>query len=100
MFIIQWTLFISNSQELRARGCLRETVCVTYDFIGEMIFCWNFYRYGSLKSVTVSKRMISQIYIRNENKNFGKRVSCKHLKCQDLNYSLYNLNIFIICHAV
>ena len=73
MFIIQWTLFISNSQELRARGRLRETVCVTYDFIGEMIFRWKNYRYGFLKSVRVSKRIISQIYIRNKNKNFGKK---------------------------
>ena len=56
----QWSLFISNSQELRARGYLRETVCVIYDFIGEMIFCWNHYRYGFLKSVRVSKRIISQ----------------------------------------
>ena len=31
MLIIQWTLFISNSQELQARGCLRGTVCVMYD---------------------------------------------------------------------
>ena len=63
MFIIQLTLFISNSQELRARVCLRGTVCVIYDFIGEMIFCWNHHRYGFLKSVRVSKRIISQIYI-------------------------------------
>ena len=81
MSIIQWILFISNSQELRARGCLRETACVIYDFIGEMIFCWNHYRYGFLKSVRVSKRIISQIYTRNKNKNFGKRVSFKYLKC-------------------
>ena len=81
MFIIQWTLFISNSQELRARGCLRETVCVIYDFIDEVTFCWNHYRYGFLKSVRVIKRIISQIYFRNINKNFGKRVSCRYLKC-------------------
>ena len=64
MFIIQWTLFISNSQELRDRECLRETVCVIYDFIGEMTFCWNHCKYGFPKSVRVSKRIISQIYIR------------------------------------
>ena len=64
MFIIQWTLFISNSQELRDRECLRETVCVIYDFIGEMTFCWNHYKYRFPKSVRVSKRIISQIYIR------------------------------------
>ena len=80
MFIIHWTHFISNSQELRARGCLRETVCVIYDFIGEMIFCWNHYKNGFLKSVRVFKRIISQIYIRNKNKSFGKRASCKYLK--------------------
>ena len=56
----QWSLFISNSQELRARGCLRETVCVIYDFTGEMIFCCNHYRYEFLKSVRVSERIISQ----------------------------------------
>ena len=76
MFIIQWTLFISKLQELRARGCLRETVCAIYDFIGEMIFYWNHYKYGFLKSVRVSKRIISKIYIRNKNV-----LSCKYLKC-------------------
>ena len=81
MFIIQWTLFISNSQELRARGCVRETVCVIYDCVGEMIFYWNHYRYRFLESVKVSKRIILQIYIRDKNKNFGKRVSCKCFKC-------------------
>ena len=59
MFIIQWTLFISNSHELRPRGCLRQTECVMYDFIAEMIFCWNHYRYEFLKSVRVRKRIIS-----------------------------------------
>ena len=78
---IQWTLFISNSQELRASRFLRDTVCVTYVFIGEMIFCWNHYRYGFLKSLRVSKRIISKIHSRNKNKNFGKSVSCKYLKC-------------------
>ena len=81
MFIIQWTLFVSNSQELRARGYLRETVCVIYDFIGDSFLCWNHYRHGFLKFVGVSKRIISQIYIRNKNKNFGKRISCNDLKC-------------------
>ena len=51
----QWTLFISNSHELRARGCLRKTVCVVYGFVGEMIFCWNHYRYWFVKSVRASK---------------------------------------------
>ena len=78
---IQWTLFILNSQELRASRFLRDTVCVTYVFIGEMIFCWNHYRYGFLKSLRVSKRIISKIHSRNKNKNFGKSVSCKYLKC-------------------
>ena len=78
---IQWTLFISKSQELRASRFLRDTVCVTYVFIGEMIFCWNHYRYGFLKSLRVSKRIISKIHSRNKNKNFGKSVSCKYLKC-------------------
>ena len=78
---IQWTLFISNSQELRASRFLRDTVCATYVFIGEMIFCWNHYRYGFLKSLRVSKRIISKIHSRNKNKNFGKSVSCKYLKC-------------------
>ena len=78
---IQWTLFISNSQELQASRFLRDTVCVTYVFIGEMIFCWNHYRYGFLKSLRVSKRIISKIHSRNKNKNFGKSVSCKYLKC-------------------
>ena len=54
-----------------------EIVCVIYDFIGEMIFWWNHYRYGCLKSVRVSKIIISQIYIRNKNKDFGKRVPFK-----------------------
>ena len=35
MFLIYWALFISNSQELRAGGCLRETVCVKYHFISK-----------------------------------------------------------------
>ena len=78
---IQWTLFILNSQELRASRFLRDTVCVTYVFIGEMIFCWNHYRYGFLKSLRVSKRIISKIHSRNKNKNFGRSVSCKYLKC-------------------
>ena len=62
-----------------------QSVCVRYDFIGEMIFCWNHYRYKFLKSVRVSKRIILKIYIWNENKDFG-RVSCKYLNCQDLNF--------------
>ena len=61
-------------------GCLREILCVIYDFISEIIFCWNHYRYGFLKFVRVSKRMISKTYIKNKKKNFGKRVSCKYLK--------------------
>ena len=73
MFIIQWTLFISNSQELRARGYMGEIVCVIYDFIGEIIFCWNYYNYGFLKSVKANKRLISQICIRSKKKNFGKK---------------------------
>ena len=46
--------------------------CVVYDFIGEMIFCWHHYRCRFLKSVRIGKRIISQIYITNKNKNFGK----------------------------
>ena len=38
------------------------------------LFC-NHFRHGFLKSARVSKTIISQTYIRNENKNFGKRVS-------------------------
>ena len=85
MFIMQWTLFISDLQELRASGCSKETVCVIYDFASEMLFCCNYSGYGFLKSVRISKIIISQIYIRNKNKNFGKRVSCKYFKCSDLN---------------
>ena len=52
----------------QARRCLRETVCVIYDFIGEMIFCWNHYRYGFLKSTESTKELshkyISEIKIR------------------------------------
>ena len=81
MFIIQWTLFISNSQELRARGCLRETVCALYDFMGEMIFLLESLQHEFLKSVRVSERIISLKFIRNKNKHFGKRVSRKYLKC-------------------
>ena len=77
MFIIQWTLFISSLHELRSRGCLSETECVIYDFIAEMTFRWNQYEF--LKSVRVSKRIISQIYVRNTNKNFRKRVFCNYL---------------------
>ena len=84
MFIIQWALFISNLQGFRARGLLRENACVICDFIAEIIFCWNHYRCGFLKSVKVSKRIISQIYIKNKNKNFEKGVFCKYLKCKDL----------------
>ena len=81
MFIIQWTLFISNSQELRARGCLRETVRALYDAIEEMIFLLESLQYEFLKSVRVSERIISLKFIRNKNKYFGKRVSRKYLKC-------------------
>ena len=60
--------FILNSKDLRAGGCLRETVCVIYDFIGDMFFCWNHYRYGFLKSVESAKELshkyISEIKIR------------------------------------
>ena len=50
----------------------RVSTGVIYDFIGEMIFCWNHYRYALLKSVGVSKRVISEIYIRNKNTNLEK----------------------------
>ena len=63
MFIIQWTFFISNSQELQARRCLRETVCVIYHFIGEMIFCWNDCWHGFLKSTRgQQKNYLTNIY--------------------------------------
>ena len=44
-----------------------------------MIFCWHHYRYEFLKSVKISKNIISQICITNKIKNFGKRVSLKYL---------------------
>ena len=55
------------------------TACVIYDFIGEIIFCWHHHRYECLEFVTVSKEIIQQIYISNENKNFGVRVSLEYL---------------------
>ena len=56
-----------------------ETVYIIYDFIGEMIFCWHHYRYEFLKSVRISKNIISQICSTNKIKNFGERVSLKYL---------------------
>ena len=55
MFIILWILFIANSQEHRARGCLRETV-VLYMILLVKLFFWNHYKYGFLKSDRAHKR--------------------------------------------
>ena len=74
-------LFLSQTcKSFELGGAWERLVCVIYDFIGETTFCWNHYRDRILKSVRVSKRITSQIYVRNYNKNFGKRVSGKHLK--------------------
>ena len=76
-----------------------ETVCVIYDFIGEMIYCWHHYRNEFLKSVRISKIIISQIYITNKIKNFGKRVTFKYL-IDDFAGPDFLRMIFVICHGI
>ena len=66
---------------------MRETVCVIYDCVGEMIFYWNHYRYRFLESVKVSKRIILQM-----EKEFPANV----LNVKVYIYSLCNVNIIII----